>query len=63
MSSPQQPKPRTGECPVCGVSMEGRDPIGHAQVHFPDNPLPNRPETLIARQQQAQLLGRDIPKE
>jgi hypothetical protein len=50
-------------CPVCNVSMAGRDPIGHAQLHFPDGPLPNRPDTLKTRQLQAELLGREAPKE
>lgn len=50
-------------CPVCDVSMEGLDPVGHSQLHFPAEPIPARPETLKARIQQAQLLGREEPKE
>lgn len=63
MSSPQQQRSSGKDCPVCGVSMEGRDPLGHSQLHFSDVPIPNRPDTLKARQDQAALLGRDIPRE
>lgn len=50
-------------CPVCDVSMEGRDPYGHSMLHFSENPIANNPSTLKARQQQAELLGREIPQE
>lgn len=60
--NPNQPR-GASKCPVCGESLEGRDPVGHAQLHFPSDPMPNRSETLTARKQQAELLGREIPKE
>ena len=63
MASPQPPKSVGKTCPVCGESMEGRDPQGHSYMHFPENPIPNRPDTLEARKQQAELLGRETPKE
>jgi hypothetical protein len=51
------------KCPVCEQSMEGRDPYGHSLVHFSTEPIPNRPDTLGARRQQAELLGRQVPEE
>lgn len=70
MSSPvphgasSQPENRGArECPVCKVSMEGRDPFGHALLHFPTEPIPNRPDTLGARKAYAELMGRQIPEE
>lgn len=50
-------------CPVCSIDMAGRDPIGHAQLHFPSEQMPVRPENFEARKQYAQLVGREIPKE
>lgn len=58
-----EPTSAARECPVCQVSLEGRDPYGHSLVHFSDTPIPNRPETLAARKLQAELLGREAPKE
>jgi hypothetical protein len=63
MSPGTEGKRGAKECPVCHVSMEGRDPYGHAQLHFPAETMPIRPENLEARKQYAELVGREIPKE
>jgi hypothetical protein len=56
-------KPSAKSCPVCGVSMADRDPLGHSYLHFPSEPIPTRPDTLGARKLQAQLLGKREPEE
>lgn len=63
MSPEVRDKRGAKECPVCHISMEGRDPVGHAQLHFPSEQMPVRPENFEARKQYAELVGREIPKE
>lgn len=67
-SSGEAPRPEDEDgdamdCPECGRRL----PNMHARhkesiIHWGDRPLPANHETLVARQKQADLLGRDRPE-
>lgn len=55
--------PDDTHCPECGIELtEGVDRSKHAVLHYGDAPLPNIPQTRIARQRRAFLLGDEIPR-
>lgn len=41
-------------CPECGVSMQGRDPFGHALSHWPER-IPDDPKHVGAQKRQEYL--------
>jgi hypothetical protein len=41
-------------CPECGASLEGLDPLGHAYTHYP-YVIPNTPAWQLVKERMAYL--------
>jgi hypothetical protein len=56
--------PDDARCPECNaILINQNEATKHAITHYGERPIPVYGSTLLARQRQAMLLGRDIPKE